>query len=179
MTTETLLITLFVTQILPLLSPTPFSPQPLPKDSRWQFEVYREGVDLVATGRATQFSGKVTSSGFTADGKTVYGCSLPTGRLTASGKPLYKTAGSPFPILPFFTVIRVWCPSTRRLVYCHLIDEGPAWRAMAGTSKRGSAMIDLTRPAAKALGLREGQNANVRIRVMLGSEKLWSQARRK
>ena len=148
----------------------PDAPRPLLKNARWQFNVYAEGADLLARGRASQFNDHTTSSGYPADTPGFLGCSLPTGR---HGHP--PTAGSPFPVLPFGTIVRVYCPSTKRTIYTHLIDEGPAYRAEAGTGQPGSAMIDLTHAAADALGLARGQNADVAIRVMLGSETLWEQ----
>jgi len=139
-----------------------------PKTDDWQFNAYDDGCDIFATGMATQWNDHVTSSGTPADRPGLYGCALPTRRCAA-------TAGSPFPRLPWHTLVRVWCPLTSKLVYCILIDEGPNKIAMAGTGKRGSAMIDLNPAAARALNLKRGQNVKVSIRIFRGSESAWKQ----
>jgi len=141
----------------------------LPKSSSWKFDAYEDGCDIIATGMATQWSDHVTSSGTPADNPKLYACALPTGRCAA-------TSGSPFPKLPWYTVVRVWCHSTGKTIYCVLIDEGPSKRALAGTGKPGSAMIDLNHAAARALGVGTNQNTTVSIRILRGSETVWKQA---
>jgi rare lipoprotein A (peptidoglycan hydrolase) len=125
---------------------------------KWNFDVVNDGEhDLVATGYATTFNDSTTASGVSASGNIVIGCSLPCGRCSA-------TKGSGFPVLPWYTLVRVFNPANNKIIYAPLIDEGPAWIAEAGTGKPGSAMIDLTFRAAELLGLHD--NAKVSIRVI-------------
>jgi len=127
----------------------------------WRFSVREDGPDLVAYGWATWWDDAVTSSGVPAATPGMVACSLPTGRNMCGA-----TAGSPFPPLPWFTVVKVYWGESKRVVYCPLIDEGPAWTARAGTGVPGSAMIDLT-PAAHLLLGNVGSDRNIQVNVQV------------
>ncbi len=132
----------------------------------WRFTAQRDplsGTDITAEGIATQFDDKTTRTGIDASKATAFGCALPRGLCAA-------TAGSPFVGVPDFAQVRVYCPQTRRTITVVVIDEGPSYEAKAGTGVKGSAMIDLTHAAAKALGLGEDENAPVKIRILGGTE---------
>ncbi|MEN6544560.1 MAG: hypothetical protein ABFE07_00800 [Armatimonadia bacterium] len=126
-------------------------------DQTWHFLTWADGNDICASGWATTFDDVTTASGTSARQSGIIACSLPTGRCAA-------TAGSPFPRLPYYTVVKVYNPRTGRVAYCALIDEGPAYAAEAGTGMAGSAMIDLTPSAARLLGMTD--NTRVTIRIM-------------
>jgi len=126
-------------------------------DPVWRFRTWTDGDDICAMGWATVFDDSTTASGISARQAGVVACSLPTGRCAA-------TSGSPFPRLPYCTMVKVYNPSNGRIAYCALIDEGPAYAAQAGTGLAGSAMIDLTPAAARLLGMTD--NTRVVIRIM-------------
>jgi hypothetical protein len=123
---------------------------------KWNFETWQDGGDVCGKGMATEFDDHETASGVPADLPGLVACSLPTGRCAA-------TADSPFPHVPFGTVVKVYCESTGRTVYAPVIDEGPAWKAEAGTGKPGSAMVDLTPAAARALGMTDNAVCTIRV----------------
>ena len=128
----------------------------------WQFAAERDGADIVARGVwATQFDDHQTRTGIPADDADVIGCSLPRGFCS-------DTKGSPFAAFGIldFAQVRVFCKATGRTIMAVVIDEGPAWKAQAGTGKAGSAAIDLSVGACKALGLADGQNPQVDLRVI-------------
>jgi len=129
---------------------------------KWNFVVSVDGSDLKSEGYATTFDDDTTASGVSAKTPGIVGCSLPTGRVES-------TNDSGFPKMPWFTVVKVFYPKTGKFLYCPLIDEGPAWKAEAGTGKPGSAMIDLTPAAAKLLGMKD--NDKVVIRIM--KDQIW------
>ncbi len=131
---------------------------------KWQFTARLEGSDIVAEGWATHFDDKTTRTG--VDASKSVGCSLPRGLCEA-------TAGSPFAAydIPDFAQVRIYCPDTGRTAVAPVIDEGPAWKAEAGTGRPGSAMIDLTPATARELGVSVGRNVRVRIRVLEATEK--------
>lgn len=122
----------------------------------WKFQWWVDGDDVCGKGMATEFDDHTTASGIPADLPGLIACSLPTGRCEA-------TAGSPFPHVPFGTVVKVYCEATRRVIYAPVIDEGPAWKAEAGTGQPGSAMIDLTPTAVRALHMTDNAMCTIRI----------------
>ena len=141
----------------------------------WKFsaEVVEDG-EILSQGYGTTFSDHVTRTGVPADAEGIVACSIPRGLCKA-------TDGSPFtPFrIPDYTLIKVWHPGTRKIIYAPIIDEGPAWRAEAGTGVKGSAMIDLTPQCWLDLGGVPNRNDFVHIRVMTGSHvrgKEWARA---
>lgn len=134
----------------------------------WRIKLLETSPDIVAEGYATTFNDHTTCSTIPADRAGIVACSLPRGKCAA-------TKGTPFAGVPDLALVRIYYPLTGRTVYCPVIDEGPAWIAEAGTGKPGSAMIDLTPAAAKALGMKD--NAVVIIRVLAGSEVVFKGAR--
>ena len=131
---------------------------------QWQFKpVLEPSGDIVCKGMATQFNDHTTRTGIPADRPGLIACSLPRGLCAA-------TRGSGFEGVPDLALVRVHCEATRKTIVAVVIDEGPAWRAQAGTGEPGGAMIDLTPAAARALGLKAKQNAQVRIRVLKQTE---------
>ncbi len=137
----------------------------------WHIEVIPDPTDIVARGMATTWTDHVTRTGIPADTPGLIACSLPRGLCK-------QTKGSPFTGVPDYTLVRVYYPKTGKMVVAPVIDEGPAWEAQAGTGQPGSAMIDLTPAAHKALGNEPGRNIQVLIRVLKGSETVVAQARR-
>jgi len=131
----------------------------------WQCKVWHDVDDLLGEGIATTWWDHQTSSGIPADTPGMVACALPTGRCDA-------TRGTPFPKLPWRTLVRVYYPPTGKIVYCPLIDEGPAYRAEAGTGKPGGAMIDLT-PEAKALLGFADVMVNDRVIMRILPEQVW------
>ena len=125
---------------------------------QWNCNVWKDrNGEVCASGWATEWDDVCTASGVPADLEGLIACSLPTGRCEA-------TRGSPFRAMPWGTVVKVYCVATHQVIYAPLIDEGPAWVAEAGTGKPGSAMIDLTPAAVRALKMTD--NAIVCIRIM-------------
>ena len=116
--------------------------------------------ELCGRGWATEWDDHVTASGIPADLDGIVGCSLPTGRCAA-------TAGSPFPPWPYGSTVKVYNPLTGKAIHAPLIDEGPAFCAEAGTGCAGSAMIDLTPAAVRALRMTD--NTVVTIRLLRSS----------
>ena len=93
----------------------------------YSFVVVVDGDDLVVEqGRATCFGGydDTGDDGQTASGMPTrhipqpFGCALPI----LPG--VIATSGSPFPLLPWGTVVEVTCGDV--VFYCPLIDNGPA-----------------------------------------------------
>lgn len=104
-------------------------------------------------------------------------CALPTGRSrfcqnsylspgSSRKRPEWWSKGSAYP-LAWKTRVDVLCIKTGRSTVVLLVDEGPAYRAQAGTGVKGSAMIDLTAASWKALGV-TADNHRVRIRIRIG-----------
>ena len=123
---------------------------------QWNFKSWTDGNDICGQGMATEFDDHITSSGVPADLPGLVACSLPTGRCPA-------TAASPFPPVPFGTVVKIYCETTKQTIYAPVIDEGPAWVADAGTGRPGSAMIDLTPAAVRALHMTDNALCTIRI----------------
>jgi hypothetical protein len=93
----------------------------------WNFSVLVDGDDLVVKNvRATAFGGydDAGDNGETASGMMTkhtpepFGCALPILPNTNA------TSGSPFPLLPWGTVVYVECGDVS--FYCPVIDNGPA-----------------------------------------------------
>ncbi len=134
-------------------------------EREWQCRVWKDGKDPLGEGIATTWWDHPTSSGIPADTPGMVACALPTGRCAA-------TRGSPFPKLPWRTLVRVYYPKTGKIIYCPLIDEGPAYHAEAGTGKPGGAMIDLTPRAKDLLGFEDVMvNDTVIMRIL--PEQVW------
>jgi rare lipoprotein A len=89
---------------------------------------------------------------------TYYGDAF-QGRPTASGEPFDPLAfTAAHRTLPFGTVVRVVCPSSRRVVYVTINDRGPF-----GSRRR---IIDLSRAAAERLDILRRGVADVRVEVV-------------
>lgn len=130
----------------------------------WQFKPVKDANgDITCTGIATQFDNHDTRTDIPADRAGVYGCALPRGYIA-------KTKGSGFEGVLDRSIVRVYNHTTKKTVYCVVIDEGPSWKAQAGTGKPGGGMIDLNPTAAAALGMKPEENAKVSIRVFAGSD---------
>lgn len=93
----------------------------------WNFTVLVDGDDLVVSNvRATAFGGydDAGDNGETASGMPTkhlpepFGCALPI----LPGES--ATSNSPFPLLPWGTVVQVTCGDV--VFFCPLIDNGPA-----------------------------------------------------
>ena len=132
--------------------------------SRWAFTPVREpSGDITAQGWATLFSDHITCSGVPADRPDAPGVALPRGLCQS-------TRGSGFEGVADLTLVRLYCPATRKLLICPVIDEGPAFQAQAGQGRNGSAMVDLNPAAAKALAVHD--NAFLHIRILAVSDKI-------
>lgn len=149
-------------------APAPVKPAP---ERVWQFTAKRDpNGDIVAEGWATHFDDKETRTGIDASRTDVVCCSLPRGLCDA-------TKGSPFTGVPDFSLVRFWFEGDPAVTgdeegeLAVLGDEGPAWKATAGTGVPGSAMVDINPGLAKALKVPLGENVRVKIRVLAGSEK--------
>jgi len=101
---------------------------------------------------------------------TYYGKAF-EGRKTASGEPFDPLAfTAAHRTLPFGTVVRVVCPSSRQVVYVTINDRGPF-----GNRRR---IIDLSRAAAERLEILRTGVADVRVEVVeLGKTKRRSRRR--
>ena len=89
---------------------------------------------------------------------TYYGAAF-EGRRTASGEPFDPRAfTAAHRTLPFGTVVRVVCPSSRQVVYVTINDRGPF-----GNRRR---IIDLSRAAAERLDILRLGVADVRVEVV-------------
>lgn len=101
---------------------------------------------------------------------TYYGAAF-EGRRTASGEPFDPLAfTAAHRTLPFGTVVRVVCPSSRQVVYVTINDRGPF-----GSRRR---IIDLSRAAAERLDILRRGVADVRVEVVeLGRTKRRSRRR--
>jgi rare lipoprotein A len=89
---------------------------------------------------------------------TYYGDAF-EGRKTASGEPFDPRAfTAAHRTLPFGTVVRVVCPSSRQVVYVTINDRGPF-----GSRRR---IIDLSRAAAERLDILRRGVADVRVEVV-------------
>jgi rare lipoprotein A len=89
---------------------------------------------------------------------TYYGDAF-DGRPTASGEPFDPLAfTAAHRTLPFGTVVRVVCPSSRQVVYVTINDRGPF-----GSRRR---IIDLSRAAAERLDILRRGVADVRVEVV-------------
>jgi rare lipoprotein A len=95
---------------------------------------------------------------------TYYGAAF-EGRSTASGEPFDPLAfTAAHRSLPFGTIVRVVCPSSRQVVYVRINDRGPF-----GSRRR---IIDLSRAAAERLDILRMGVADVRVEVVeLGKTK--------
>jgi rare lipoprotein A len=102
---------------------------------------------------------------------TFYGSSF-EGRRTASGEPFDPEAfTAAHRTLPFGTVVRVVCPSSRRVVYVTITDRGPF-----GSRRR---VIDLSRAAAERLDIVRRGVADVRVEVVEYGKETGRRAKRK
>jgi len=89
---------------------------------------------------------------------TYYGEAF-SGHRTASGEPFNPRAfTAAHRTLPFGTVVRVVCPSSRQVVYVTINDRGPF-----GNRRR---IIDLSRAAAERLDILRMGVADVRVEVV-------------
>lgn len=134
----------------------------------WAFSVRRDGPDLRAEGLATCFGGydDAGDDGDTASGLPTRQRPEPLGCALAVLPQVKSTAGSPWPRLPWGTVVEVTCGDT--IFHVPLIDNGP--------SKGSGNLIDLTKAAAQKIDPRATANdfdpVRVSIRVLDGARYL-------
>ena len=131
----------------------------------YNFSVTVDGDDLVViNGRATAFggysddgdSGQIASGMPTRHTPEPFGCALPF------LPSVNSTSNSPFPLLPWGTVVEVTCGSV--VFYCPLIDNGPV--------KNTGNLVDLCVRCARLIDPKATANsfeATVSIRVLRGA----------
>ena len=122
-------------------------------DGTWPFTAQVDGDDIVVRHVYTTWfggdndpmdNGETWSGVKTKGNPTIQGCALPLRDLT------HNLKGSPIPVLPAKTMVRVYCWSTKKTVEIPLIDIGPAHKASHPGEPHG---IDLTQQSFKDLGL--------------------------
>jgi rare lipoprotein A len=97
-----------------------------------------------------------------AEGLASYYARMLHGRLTASGVPLdLSQMVAAHPHYPFGTDVRVTNLANQRSVEVRIVDRGPA-----AAPRRDGVIIDLSRAAARQLGLMQDGRARVALEVL-------------
>jgi hypothetical protein len=140
-------------------------------DGTWPFTAQVDGDDIVVRKVYTTWFGGdndpmdngLTWSGVKTKGNpNCEGCALPLRDLTP------RLKGSPIPVLPAKTMVRVYCWATGKSVTVPLIDIGPAKIASHPNEPHG---LDLTQKSFKDLGLSLGRGLGlVDYRIINGAK---------